>query len=233
MTTIARYDPGFRHVERRLHRRPVRRRWRCIASRDEHDRPRPCRAAGADDRRAARRPRGRATSWSASGRAASPASASRIAAAHGLAIGWGAGCPAFVAGAARRRRGARGRSRRRGDRRTWRAVRPAIRRRDGNAASASCATCRPPRPRACHCAAGARLGRAPAGRGARLGRSARSLALGRRCAAPARRACAACRRGRSTPARPTPASARPRDGDPGAEPASPASSPARRTTSTR
>ena len=30
----------------------------CVASRDEHDRPRPCRAAGADDRRGARRAQG-------------------------------------------------------------------------------------------------------------------------------------------------------------------------------
>ena len=70
------HDPGVRHVERRLHRRLVRRRGACIARSGRADRPRPCRAAGADDRRDARRPRSRRTSWSASARAASPASAS-------------------------------------------------------------------------------------------------------------------------------------------------------------
>ena len=95
-----------------------------------------------------------------------------------------AGVPSFAAcrrspcwPRARNRGGGRGG----GARRPWRAVRPAVRRHDGRAAIRA-AQSRPARRGAdCDRIAGRRVGRRAAGRCSRLGRSARSLAVGRRC----------------------------------------------------
>ena len=202
------HDPGVRHVDRRLHRRFVRRRGRMPRAARRADRPRPCRAAGADDRRAARRPHAPTASWSGSARAASPASASAIAAAHGLAIGWGAEL-AGMSSLALLAAGARS------DGEVAAAVVGGhgelfVQQFDGATAEPivrAAQPCRRPRPRQIDCAAGRRLGRrgswsrraAGAKRAKRWPSAANALRLARSAAQPAAQAglCPRARRARA------------------------------------
>ena len=200
-------DPRDRHVDRRLHRRPVRRRRRrCVAQRDEvigrghAERLVPMIDELLDGRMC------RLASWSASGPAASPASASG----SPPRTAWrSAGTPSSrgmssLALARRRRAERRARSRRRCGR-PWRTVRPAVRRRPLSAVTPAAQPAAGRRRRATfrrELVVGS--GRRGAGRGARLGRGDRSLADAppTRCALP--EALRSLDPSRSMPARPTP-----------------------------
>ena len=150
------------------------------------DRPRPRRAAGADDRRNARRAKGRARSSSASAREASPASASR----SPRRTDWrSAGTPSFAA--CRRSRCSPRASATDGE------VAAAVigghgelfvQQFDAGRSSRCPSFAISPPAEAARFAtadAGRRIRRRAAGRGARLGRGARCLAVGRRRAAAA------------------------------------------------
>ena len=105
-----------------------------------------------------------------------------LAAAQGLAIGWGVPVAGYSSHRAARRRERRGRSRRRAAWGTWRTFRARLSAVIRSRPSTSSARCRPtpPRPPVPR-RPGDRLGRAGAGRGARPWRMARRLAPRRRC----------------------------------------------------